>query len=686
MALLSLHNVSLSLGGPLLLDGVNLQIEEGQRVCLLGRNGAGKSTFLKVMHGDISPDAGTVATQQGLRVSMLAQDVPRDISGQVYGVIAGGVQSPGGDGRVGQALAEYHLAVSRMEAGDTSPETAQRMARAQLVLDESDGWQAHSMVQGIINHLKLRPDAEFSSLSGGMKRRVMLARALAAEPDMLLLDEPTNHLDVDSIDWLEDFLLRRVRTLVLVTHDRMFLRRVANRIVELDRGHLADWSCDYDTFLERKEGQLHAEQQEWARHDKKLASEEVWVRKGIKARRTRNMGRVRALEALRDEHRQRRERMGTVNMRVQEAERSGKLVVDARNITYTYPDAAEPVIRDVSLVISRGDKVGLLGPNGVGKTTMLKLLLGRLMPQEGTVRHGTRLEVAYFDQLRAELDDNLSVRQSVADGSDTVEIHGVQKHVVGYLKEFLFDPERIHMPVKTLSGGERNRLLLARLFTRPSNVLVFDEPTNDLDMETLDLLEDLLVQYSGTVLVVSHDREFLNNVVTSTLAFEGCGRVREYVGGYDDWLRQRPAPGAAPATAVPVQDAGTDRSGQQAFSASSPTQGSGASGASGVSGVSGGSGVYGGGGQVRKLTFNEQRELTALREELSGLPSVLESLEAEQRELESRLADPGFYSRDPAGFTAAGERMAELEEEQMRTLERWETVESRIAELETLRG
>lgn len=655
MALISIQNASLSLGGPLLLDSVTLHIEEGQRVCLLGRNGAGKSTFLKVMYGDIPLDNGVVTRQQGVRVAMLPQEVPQHIAGTVYAVIAEGM------GESGKALAAYHESSVAVEQGDDSHAMLERMQKAQQTLDAGQGWTAHQTVQSVINHLKLNADDEFSRLSGGMKRRVMLARALACEPDVLLLDEPTNHLDIDSIDWLEEFLLRYVRTLVLITHDRMFLRKVANRIVELDRGHLADWSCDYDTFLERKDAQLHAEQQEWARLDQKLAEEEVWIRKGIKARRTRNMGRVRDLYALREERTKRRERLGSVSMQVQEAERSGKLVVEARNLVYTYPDAAEPVIRDASLVISRGDKVGLLGPNGVGKTTMLKLLLGKLQPQSGSVRHGTRLEIAYFDQLRGELDESKSVRENVANGNDTVEIEGKRKHVVGYLKEFLFDPQRIHMPVNCLSGGERNRLLLARLFTRPSNVLVFDEPTNDLDMETLDLLEELLAAYSGTVLVVSHDRAFLNNVVTSTLAFEGNGRVVEYVGGYDDWLRQRPAP--------------VTRTDADAVESPEPAKNAGAAEA-----------AAGGAGKQRKLTFNEQRELAALREELAALPGTIDALEQEQKTLEEAVADPTFYSRDPEGFSRSTERLGELELEQLAVLERWEIVEARLAELEACRA
>ena len=643
MALLSIQNVSLTLGGPQLLSGVGLQIEEGQRVCLLGRNGAGKSTFMKVMFGDIKPDSGEVTRQQGLKVAMLSQEVPEDITGNVYSVVASGL------GDLGKALAAYHDASALLDTGNDADAALAAMSSAQQVLDEKGGWDLHQKIQTVVNHLKLNADAEFSSLSGGVKRRTMLARALASEPDLLLLDEPTNHLDVESITWLEEFLLRYVKSLVLITHDRMFLRKVANRIVELDRGHLADWSCDYDTFLRRKEEVLHAEEEEWRRMDQKLKEEEVWIRKGIKARRTRNMGRVRALQDLRKERAKRRERSGNVGMAVQEADRSGKVVVKAEHITYTYPDATTPVINDFSTVVSRGDKIALIGPNGVGKTTLLRLLLGELVPQVGSVTDGTKLEVAYFDQLRNILDEKKSVRDNVANGNDTVEIGGTRKHVVGYLKDFLFDPERMNMTVDTLSGGERNRLLLAKLFTQPCNVLVLDEPTNDLDVETLELLEAQLVEFSGTVLIVSHDRAFVNNVVTSTLAFEGNGIIHEYVGGYDDWLRQRPEQGAAKAEKKAEKPAPKK-------AASKP----------------------------KKRSYNEQRELDMLKKELEAIPASLEALEEEQGQLEEKMADPTLYSAHPEEFEKTTARHEAVGVELEELMLRWEEVEGRVAELEAI--
>jgi ATP-binding cassette subfamily F protein uup len=643
MALLSIQNVSLTLSGPQLLSGVSLQIEEGQRVCLLGRNGAGKSTFMKLMFGDIKPDSGVVARQQGLKIAMLSQEVPEDITGNVYSVVASGL------GELGVALAEYHDASVLLDTGDDADAALAAMSKAQQVLDAKGGWELHQKIQTVINHLKLNADAEFSSLSGGVKRRTMLARARASEPDLLLLDEPTNHLDVESITWLEEFLLRYVKSLVLITHDRMFLRKVANRIVELDRGHLADWSCDYDTFLVRKEEVLHAEDEEWRRMDQKLKEEEIWIRKGIKARRTRNMGRVRALQDLRKERAKRRERSGNVGMAVQVADRSGKVVVKAEHVTYTYPDATQPVIKDFSTIVSRGDKVALIGPNGVGKTTLLRLLLGELTPQVGSIHHGTKLEIAYFDQLRNVLDEEKSVRDNVADGNDTVEIGGVRKHVVGYLKDFLFDPERMNMTVNTLSGGERNRLLLAKLFTQPCNVLVLDEPTNDLDVETLELLEAQLVEFSGTVLIVSHDRAFVNNVVTSTLAFEGDGVVNEYVGGYDDWQRQRPS--------LEVEKNSDKKVAQEKAQAKKDAE------------------------KPKKISYNEQRELDMLRKELDEIPVTLENMEEEQVTLEAKLADPQLYASSPEEFEKTTARLEALASEQEAVMLKWEEAEARVEEL-----
>ena len=492
---MSLRDVSLSFGGPKLLDRVNLQIERGDRLCLLGRNGEGKSSLLKLLVGEVAPDDGQVLRQQGLRVARLPQEVPTDRAGSVADEVAEGLAEP----------------------------------------DHPSPVHDHR-VDAVLSRMGLEADAHFADLSSGKKRRVLLARSLVSEPDILLLDEPTNHLDIDAIRWLEDFLIRYGGTLVFVTHDRVFLERLATRIIELDRGNLGDWACDYPTFLKRREDQLAAEARQNALFDKKLAQEEVWIRKGIQARRTRNEGRVRALKALREARTKRRERQGTARVQVQEAERSGTLVIEAKGVSFGYGD--RPVIRDLTTTILRGDKIGIVGPNGSGKTTLLRLLLGGLAPGKGTVRHGTNLEVAYFDQLKATLDDEKTVQENVSDGYDTIPINGQPRHVLGYLQDFLFAPDRARGLVKFLSGGERTRLLLARLFTKPSNVLVMDEPTNDLDVETLELLEGLVVDYPGTVLLVSHDRAFLNNVATGTLAVEADGAVKEYDGGYDDYLRQ----------------------------------------------------------------------------------------------------------------------------------------------------
>ena len=499
MALIGMCDVCIGFGGPPLLDHVNLFIERGERVCLLGRNGTGKSTLLHLLNGDLAPDEGRISYMQGLRVSFLPQEVPQEIAGAVQEIVAGGLE----------------------------PESA-----------PSDGRSRLNRVERILARMDLKPGERFETLSAGIKRRVMLARGLVGEPDVLLLDEPTNHLDIDAIGWMEDFLLRFEGTLLFVTHDREFLRKLATRTVELDRGRLIDWSCDYETFQGRKQAVLATEAGHREKFDDKLAREEAWIRQGMKARRTRNEGRVRALEKLREERRARREQIGSVRMKTQDSASSGKLVVTAEGICCRYA-GQEPVIVDFSTLIMRGDKIGIIGPNGSGKTTLLRVLLGDLPPESGTLRHGVNLEIAYFDQLRAQLDETRSVAENVGDGTDTILFNGRPRHIMGYLKDFLFSPERARSPVSTLSGGERNRLLLARLFTRPSNLLVLDEPTNDLDLETLELLEDLLLDYRGTLLLVSHDRTFLNNVVTSTLVFEGGGRIGEYVGGYDDWVRQR---------------------------------------------------------------------------------------------------------------------------------------------------
>ena len=601
MALISMRDVSVGFGGALLLDHVNLQIERGERVCLLGRNGAGKSTLMRLMYGDLAPDAGEIVRQQGLRIALLPQEVPQGLNGTTFDIVAAGLNEAGAARHAADAGAE---------------------------------WRQHQQVEKTLSRMHLDPHAPFEALSTGLKRRVMLARGLARDPDLLLLDEPTNHLDIEAIGWMEEFLLRYGGTLLFVTHDRMFLQRLATRIVELDRGSLSDWACDYETFQKRKQAALEAEAGQWVQFDKKLAREEAWVRQGVKARRTRNEGRVRALEKMREARRARRERTGSVRLGAQDALRSGKLVIEAEDVGYGY-DHEKPVIRDFSTLIMRGDKVGIMGANGSGKTTLLRLLLGELPPQQGRLRHGVHLEVAYFDQLRAQLDEDKSVLENVGEGNDTIVFNGKPRHIIGYLQDFLFSPERARSPVRTLSGGERNRLLLARLFTKPANLLVMDEPTNDLDRETLELLEELLLDYPGTLLLVSHDRAFLNNVVTSTLVLEGEGRVGEYAGGYDDWLCQRrpdpPAEMEKPATRSEKQRPRRERR--------------------------------------ETLSYKEQRELEAL-------PQQIESLEAEQTKLYQALSDPAFYQQGGAEIAGARARLESLEQELAEAYQRWENLEA----------
>ena len=625
MALLGMQDVGIAFGGPAVLDHARFAIERGERVCLLGRNGAGKSTVMKLLDGTMAPDTGEIVRQTGITVARLEQEVPADIEGSTFDVVAQGL------GDVGLLLARYHQASHRVGA-DATPAALRELDRLHHALDAASAWQVNTRVETVLVHLGLDADAPFAAASGGTKRQILLARALVREPDVLLLDEPTNHLDVDAIEWLETFLIERGTTLLFVTHDRAFLRRLATRIIELDRGRLVDWGSDYDTYLERKEASLEAESREWEEFDKKLAKEEVWIRTGIQARRTRNEGRVRALEALRVERSQRRERTGAVRLQAQESERSGRLVAEAKHVSFACANRA--IISDFTTTITRGDRVGVIGPNGSGKTTLLQLLLGELAPDSGTVRLGTNLEIAYFDQLREALDPEQSVSGSIADGAELVEIRGTRKHVLGYLQDFLFPPDRARTPVRALSGGERNRLLLARLFTRSFNVLVLDEPTNDLDIETLDLLEELLLEFSGTLLVVSHDREFLDRVVTSTLVLEGKGKVGEYVGGYSDWARQRAvvAPASSPA--------------RTHVKASIPQRTE----------------------KKRKLTFKETNEL-------ASLPESIDALERERDAVYASLADPAVL-RDGAAAASAKARLAELESEIARRLARWEELES----------
>ena len=624
MALLGLQDVSLAFGGPALLSHADFSIERGERVCLLGRNGTGKSSLLKVLDGSVVPDTGTVVRLTGMSVARLEQEIPDDVDGSMFDVVAAGL------GPAGALLAQYHHASVRV-ATDHSDKALKELDRLHHALDSADAWQVHTRVSTVLQHLALDPEMPFASASGGRKRQTLLARALVRQPDVLLLDEPTNHLDVEAVEWMEEYLIDRNTTLIFVTHDRAFLRRVATRIVELDRGKLVDWGTDYDTYLGRKDAALDVEAREWAEFDRKLAQEEVWIRTGIQARRTRNEGRVRNLEALRVERGQRRDRVGTVTLQAQEAQRSGRLVVNAKHVDFFRGERA--IVRDFSTIITRGDRVGLIGPNGSGKTTLIKLLLGELTPDAGIITLGTNLEIAYFDQLREQLDEERSVFDTIADGADFVNIGGANKHVHGYLQEFLFPPERARTPVRALSGGERNRLLLARLFTRTFNLLVLDEPTNDLDIETLDLLEALLLEFTGTLLVVSHDRAFLDNVVTSTLAFEGEGRIGEYAGGYADWIRQRPQPARTAAAAPRAASVTVPRAERK-----------------------------------RRLTYKEQQEL-------ASLPDVIDARERDRSLVYAQLADPLFL-RDGAAVTAASARLEALDAELAVLTERWEILET----------
>ncbi|MDA3835560.1 MAG: ATP-binding cassette domain-containing protein, partial [Spirochaetales bacterium] len=519
MALIGTRDVCWGFGDPPLLEKITFQIAKGERVCLLGRNGAGKSTMLKLLSGEILPDSGEVWRRQGATLAVLEQDVPVEFDGTIFDVVAEGL------GPNGKVLAEYNRISMQLETVDT-PELVKKQDELQNRVNSDNGWELLRQVESVLSKTLLDPEKKIADLSAGMKRRTLFARALAGQPDILLLDEPTNHLDIDSIIWMEEFILRNVTTLLFITHDRAFLKKIANRIMELDRGSIVSYNCNYETYLKRREAALEAEESQNRVFDKKLSKEETWVRQGIKARRTRNEGRVRALKKMRAAFQSRRKQSGNVKMQVQEAERTGKLVIEAKNINLLY--GTTPIVRDFTTVIMRGDKVGFIGPNGVGKTTLLKILLKEISPDDGCVRHGTHLQVAYFDQLRAQLDTHKTVQENIGEGNDFIIFNGEKRHVISYLQDFLFSPERCRTPVHVLSGGEKNRLLLARLFTRPANVLVMDEPTNDLDAETLELLETLLFEYTGTLLLVSHDRAFLNNVVTSTLVFEGQGQVIEY--------------------------------------------------------------------------------------------------------------------------------------------------------------
>ncbi|WP_273149058.1 ATP-binding cassette domain-containing protein [Methylophaga thiooxydans] len=630
MALLSLKQVTVSYGGPNLLDKVDFQLDRGERVCLVGRNGAGKSTLMKLIAGEIKADSGEIMGAQETKIARLEQEVPIGTHGKVFDVVAEGL------GEIAPLLVEYHQIVHQLET-DSSAALLDKLEKAQHKLEAIDGWSLEQRVETVISRLSLDADIEFDSLSGGKKRRVLLAQALVKQPDILLLDEPTNHLDIESITWLEGFLKSYGGTLLFITHDRTFLQSLATRIVQLDRGQLVSFPGDYNNYLKKREEILAAEAEQNAQFDKKLAQEETWIRQGIKARRTRNEGRVRALQQLRRERSQRREKQGNVQMQLQEAERSGKLVIEAENISQSYD--GKQLFENFTTLIQRGDRIGVIGPNGCGKSTLLSILLERQPPESGEVKTGTNLEIAFFDQLRSQLNEEESVVENVGQGSDHVDINGSRKHIIGYLQDFLFTPERARTPVKALSGGERNRLLLAKLFTQPANLLVMDEPTNDLDAETLELLEDLLLNYTGTLLLVSHDRAFINNVVTSSIVFDEDGQVREYVGGYDDWLHQR------------SQAKQQTQASKKADNQPAPT-------------------VKSASKKKSKLTYQEQLDLKAL-------PAKIEELEAKQAAFNKQMSDPDFYKKDAETITTLQQAVDDLEQTLSATYAKWEALEEK---------
>jgi ATP-binding cassette subfamily F protein uup len=623
MPLITLQDIFLSYGQPPLIDHLNLVVEPNERVCLIGRNGAGKSTLLKILTGQIVPDEGSIKRSSGVTVAQLEQSVPHDAQGTVFDVIAQGL------GAEGELIKTFHHLIQQLN-DNPSPKVMNDYEECQAELERVNGWDINQRVESIITKMDLNPDVDISSLSGGYKRRVLLARALVCNPDLLLLDEPTNHLDIEAIQWVEQFLLKWEGSLLFISHDRRFMDNLANRFIEIDRGKLQDYNCDYSTYLVRKEENLEIEERQNALFDKRLSQEEVWIRQGIKARRTRNEGRVRALESMRSEYEARRKQLGTARMDIHQAEKSGKIVAEATDVTFAFGDG-EVVVKNFSTLIQRGDKVGFIGRNGVGKTTLIKLLLGELTAQQGTIKTGTNLNVAYFDQYRSALDEDKTVQDNVSGGRDMLEIAGKSRHVISYLQDFLFAPERCRQPVKALSGGERNRLLLAKLFTQPSNVLVLDEPTNDLDIDTLDLLEELLINYKGTVILVSHDRAFLNNVVTSTLVFDGSGTIEQYVGGYDDWLRQRKTEQTAKIASPKVQS-----------KSSTPSI---------------------------KLSYKDQREL-------DSLPAEIEGLEVSISEISGQISEPGFYQTDRAAIEVVEGRLANAQKQLAESYARWELLEN----------
>ena len=628
MPLVTLDGVSLTFGHDAVLAHATLRIERGERVCVVGRNGAGKSSLLRIIGGEQPPDSGEVWTEPGIRTARLEQDVPLSTERTVFDIVADGL------GDLSDIVAEYHRTLVTV-ADESTPALLEKLGRLHHELDEQNGWRIEQRIELVLSHLALPPDAPVARLSGGWRRRVLLAKALVAEPDVLLLDEPTNHLDLSAILWLESLLLEHPGAVVFVTHDRAFLQRIATRIVDIDRGRLTSWSGDYALFLRSKEQWLANDATRQGKFDKRLAEEEAWLRQGVKARRTRNEGRVRALTAMRHERAARRDQAGAVRLQIERAQSSGHMVFEAENISKAF--GSTHVVRQLTTRVMRGDRIGIIGPNGSGKTTLIRLFLGELAPDTGELHRGTNVEIAYYDQHREQLDPERTVFETVGEGSDTVTISGRSRHVNAYLRDCLFAPERAQSPVKALSGGERNRLLLARLFTRPANLLVLDEPTNDLDLETLEWLEGQLVEWPGTLLLVSHDRAFLDNVVTSTLVFEGDAVVKEYVGGYEDWQRQR-----SPTASAPRSPAATKPSTRRSAD-THPT---------------------------KKLSYREQREL-------DQLPTRIEGVEAEQRTLGATIADAAFYTCPPDEIAATLARAEALERDLRDLYARWDALDSR---------
>lgn len=623
MALLSLQNITLGFGGAPLLENISLHIEKGERICLLGRNGTGKTTIMKIISGEVHPDTGEVLSERDVTAAILPQHVPDNLNGRVSEIIAKSF------GPEGEKLATYEELLLKAE-NDHSPALAKEIESLEYHLNTHGGWEIKRKVEKIISQMSLPANLMANELSAGLKRRVLLAKCLASEPDILLLDEPTNHLDIESIILIEDFLLRYKGTTLFVTHDRAFLRKLATRIIEIDRGALNSFPTDYDTYLKRKEHELEVEEKQNINFDKKLAKEEKWIRQGILARRTRNEGRVRALKKLREVRAARRSRQGKVSLEVNESQKSGKLVIEAKNLSFSYP--GQEILKSFSTTIMRGDKIGIIGPNGIGKTTLIKVLLGDLKSETGSIRFGTNLQVSYFDQLRTKLDENKTVEDNVFDGSDKMTINGRDRHVIGYLQDFLFTKDRAKSPVNQLSGGEKNRLLLAKLFSNPTNILVFDEPTNDLDYETIELLEVLLINFEGTILIVSHDRSFLNNVVTSTIAFDAEGSLSEYVGGYDDYLRQS---GGFKKSIQEKDKKPVIREKKE---------------------------------KPRKLSFKEKNEL-------SELPPKIERLEGEEKNLYDKMSDPDFYKKSPDEIKDVKDRIESIKKELEESYLRWEELE-----------